>query len=272
MSTKPRIINVYQLNYKDHKGHIGLGDFIKGSIYLLTLCNKHGYDFGIDIRNHPMAKYFTVADTPIPDYKSITMWSANENYVPPIKTCYYTCCRRSHLPKNFDRNTLVKIKSFLLPTEQLINNIDCIITNFGLTKKSFDIIHLRTGDTALFSQHVIATTKLIERKLLKTLDITKQYIILSDNAKLKQYLEKYPNFHTNSTSTILHTGRANGNDDYLDSITDFFLMSHANKIWSFSIYVWGSGFSECASVLYNVPLVKISIEPVSLFMQSAFGK
>lgn len=262
------ITNVYQLHYTNYKSLIGLGDFIKGSLYLMGLCDKHGYKVQIDISNHPMGKYFVLpTDFIKPDYRKITMWSFADNCIPSLKvSSYYTCCRKSHLPKDIKQEHLEYMKNALTPTVELLQNVDNILAKYSLNKKGYDIIHIRMGDNYLFSHGKVNIAVLIERKICKMVNMSKHYIILSDNAHIKQHLKKYDNFHTEESSTIVHLGRANEDDNYLDSITDFFLMTHANKIWTFSSYRWGSGFSECASVLHKIPLIKVHIDAMGLLL------
>ena len=54
---KPQMVlcNVYQYSYKNEKTN-GLGDFIRGCLFLINFCEKHNYRFNIII-NHPLATF-----------------------------------------------------------------------------------------------------------------------------------------------------------------------------------------------------------------------
>lgn len=263
---KPKIVNVYQLQYKNYKAPIGFGDFIKGSLYLLALCDKHGFDFEIDIR-HPISKYFK----PHTEFNEVSinidkenlwnnMWNYKDGHINTLRRvgCYYTCARQAKMP-NVTQSQIDAVKSYFVPNEELADNVDKITAKYALTKGNYSVIHIRTGDHYLFNSKLVGALVLIEKKILQNVDMTKQYIVLSDNNNLKRYLQKHSNFHTDCDSTIVHMGGAKEEDNYLDSLTDFLLMANADAICSFSVYAWGSGFSECASKLYNVPLKKFKI-------------
>ena len=45
----------------------------------------------------------------------------------------------------------------------------------------------------------------------------------------------------------------------LDTLKDFFVMSKSKLIYSFSVYDWGSCFSDMCSQIYSIPIIKIKI-------------
>ena len=51
------IINVYQLVYNENKIASGLGDFIRGSYFLIDFCEKYNFKYFIDISNHPIKNF-----------------------------------------------------------------------------------------------------------------------------------------------------------------------------------------------------------------------
>ena len=70
-------------------------------------------------------------------------------------------------------------------------------------------------------------------------------------------VEKY-NFK-NINSNVIHLGslQSNNMDDAIKStLIDFFILCGSSKIYSISVYDWFSGFSESASILYNIPIEK----------------
>lgn len=49
-----KIVNTY------HNGsHSGIGDFLRGSIYLYELCHKYGCDFNVSLNNHDIGQYIS---------------------------------------------------------------------------------------------------------------------------------------------------------------------------------------------------------------------
>ena len=48
----------YRDHYPNYITFLGLGDLIRGSIYLFNLCEKHNYNFIVDLSLHPLASCF----------------------------------------------------------------------------------------------------------------------------------------------------------------------------------------------------------------------
>ena len=59
----------------------------------------------------------------------------------------------------------------------------------------------------------------------------------------------------------MHLGEQADNSDVglIDTLVDFFIMSNASRIISFSPYNWGSGFSQWCSILHNIPFFQFQI-------------
>ena len=52
-----KIIHVYQLEYSNGKP-TGFGDYLRGSLFLLQICNKYNLEFDIDMNAHPISFFF----------------------------------------------------------------------------------------------------------------------------------------------------------------------------------------------------------------------
>jgi hypothetical protein len=88
-----------------------------------------------------------------------------------------------------------------------------------------------------------------------------KYLILSDNNQIKLLLKKvFPQVVIQLTK-ITHLGESVNPDDnaVMETMLDFYLMSNAFQIISFSPYNWGSGFSQWCSVLYKIPYTQIQV-------------
>jgi hypothetical protein len=51
------IIHTWVLKPKNGRDPIGLGDMLRGAVWLHYVCNKLGYRFMIDISQHPISSY-----------------------------------------------------------------------------------------------------------------------------------------------------------------------------------------------------------------------
>jgi hypothetical protein len=99
--------------------------------------------------------------------------------------------------------------------------------------------------------------------IIRTEDKNNNFIVISDNNYVKKIMKHFfPTFiilmhditHFGE-GTILETNKIK------NTMLDFYIMALSKKIFSFSTYVHGSGFSQWCAETYNVPysckLVKI---------------
>ena len=78
------------------------------------------------------------------------------------------------------------------------------------------------------------------------------YVILSDSLQMKERLcELYPHFILSMDKPVLAIAMILNKSRTRFVI--FFLFTTAREVYAFSIYDHGSGFSEWACKLYNVP-------------------
>ncbi len=288
-----KIVNVYQLKYKNGVAQ-GLGDYIRGCFCLMQICAMLGLSFDMDLKNHPMSKYLIQQESENNkdleskyniNYAQVSRYE-NTNYVPINSTTYsknsinfftefvknlnsmglsehfFTFC---HSFPIFDVQDVGRkfILSKLLPNEMMQTSIKARLARLELIPKRFAVIHIRSGDKYLinngsFNSYVV---KKIVGILSKNMKEGTRYLIVSDNNQIKLILKKaFPQVVIQLTK-ITHLGEsANPDDDaIMETLLDFYLMSNAFQIISFSPYNWGSGFSQWCSILYKIPYTKIQV-------------
>ena len=265
-----RIVNVYQLNYKNNFA-TGFGDFLNGCFFLLQICRKFNLIFDIDISNHPISKYF-INNKPMQmiNYNNILFYNLNENIRSNKFLCYNNFINNLNNIKgenyylfcNFDPIYNVQesgrniIKNKLIPTLEIDERISNILSIFNLYINQFEIIHIRTGDKYLLNNKVLTEEDEIKYKefLLKNTQNSINYIIISDNINLKNTLKKYNNYFILDCE-IGHCGEniIHSDETLKNTVVDFFLMSKSKKITSISLKSrGGTGFSRLAAELFNI--------------------
>jgi hypothetical protein len=155
------------------------------------------------------------------------------------------------------------ILSKLLPNEMMQSAIKERLIRLELIPKRFAVIHIRSGDKYLLNNESLNSfvVKKIFGILSKNMKEGTKYLILSDNNQIKLLLKKFfPQIVIHLTK-ITHLGESeNPKDDaIMETLLDFYLMSNAFQIISFSPYNWGSGFSQWCSVLYKIPYTQIQV-------------
>jgi len=284
-----RIVNVYQPKYKNGVAQ-GLGDYIRGCFCLMQICAMLGLGFDMDLTNHPMSKYLVQQETEKErkyniNYADVSRYE-NTNYIPINATTYsknsinffieyvnklnsmggtesfFTFC---HSFPIFDVQDVGRkfILSKLLPNEMMQSAIKERLIHLELSPKRFAVIHIRSGDKYLLNNGNINSfvLKKIVGILSKNMKEGTKYLILSDNNQIKLLLKKiFPQIVIQLTK-ITHLGESVNPDDdsIMETMLDFYLMSNAFQIISFSPYNWGSGFSQWCSVLYKIPYVQMQV-------------
>ena len=291
--TLKRIINVYQLKYKNGVAQ-GLGDYIRGCFCLMQICAMLGLSFDMDLKNHPMSKYLIQSESEQEkeqeqkyniNYEEVSRYE-NTNYVPINATTYSknsikffiefvnnlnsmgskdTLATFCHSFPIFDVQDVGRkfILSKLLPNEIMQNAIKERLMRLELSPKRFAVIHIRSGDKYLLNNGNLNSfvVKKIIGILSKNMKEGTKYLILSYNNQIKLLLKKvFPQVVIQLTK-IAHLGESAKPEDsaIMETMLDFYLMSNAFQIISFSPYNWGSGFSQWCSVLYKIPYSQIQI-------------
>jgi len=160
------------------------------------------------------------------------------------------------------------------------------LNRHNLKSKNYNVIHLRLGDFNVMQKEMKIEDKEIlnqinfkdynisyENLMKKCTKISKNKptIIMSDSNDFKNYVDKQniknlivmhqqSNHCSSQPGLIAHSDKKNKiHDDHLKYVAlDLHLMTLSKKIYSFSVYPWGSGFSYAVSKIYNIPL-KIEI-------------
>jgi len=284
-----KIVHVYQLNYKNGKSP-GLGDFLRGSFCFMQFSKLYNLDFDIDFSNHPMSKYLeNVQRTDGIDYNNIEKYNelnlSSKNFLKFEKTV-------KNIDPVFINNTIqwlnsqkcevfgffsnafpffnqfteegkhfMKLK--LEPNDVMKSYIDHSLMQLGLTKKGYGVIHIRTGDSSLDNNLIMNDFVKKIKKVINAIILPgRRYLIISDSNILKSILKSYPNFYI-LIKPIAHLGgeaiKNTQDSSVMNTLLDFYLMSHSNSILSLSVYGHVSGFSKYCSAIYGIPFKFIKI-------------
>jgi len=258
----------------------GLGDFIRGSIALFNYCQKYNYRLLFDnehelfevlekneniINNNILTS--TIELIPPIDYNEIdikleNLFLENKNFC-VLTNAFY---KKENGEINYLSHVSDSCKSFIrnifTPNEIIVNNIENVFKklNIDLNKK-YNILHLRFGDKYIHNNNEFDNneykyiTEKIKNLLLENTD--EQFILLSDSSKMAVELSLNNPALFYFDNNKIHMGDLIYGGDVknvvIDTMTDFFIMSKCNKIFSYP----GSGFSYMASILFDKPNINI---------------
>lgn len=269
------------------KGDEGLGDFIRGSLYLYDLSIKRHWNFYINMSDYPyLEKCFDLISyiQPIDNFKTIYIRSNGKN------------CLISDLYQQIDTNILDLVNEtktlliwnncidinidlddqtihqffdkILKPNTTIIDRMNSIYSNLHLQSNHYISVHVRCGDYNMELELKGRTARRDRRVNLNQINInqyhdlimniikddTSPILIHSDSSRFKSLIQNISNRYINLNLKIEHVGQKigeNNEDSYMDTITEFYIMSNAKYIIMINSY---SGFSHMASLVYGKPV------------------
>jgi hypothetical protein len=159
------------------------------------------------------------------------------------------------------------------PTECVLNLMDKKLAEINVQRNQYNVIHVRLGDhfmierdsnhlKHIFSIHV----GFIINHIRTQLNQNEKYILVGDNWVAKNIISrKFNNIHV-FNNEIIHLGEKNNlvemnERTLMDTFVDFCIMRYSARIWSYSAYEHGSGFSKQCAHIYGVPYSQILLHP-----------
>jgi hypothetical protein len=281
-----KIVNVYQETYNNNKKATGLGDFIRGSIYLIQFCNKYNINYDIDISNHPISNYLNI--TPSNKKYLINSFDNNnciriisENNIILPKTgddidAYFIDYLYEQIIINntiliytiaypeFTSNDKEKefIRSYFKPNNNIENLFDFTLSKLKLTKNNYTVIHIRSGDNLLVNNQNNIDKQIIfniikECNLFFDINKNTNYLLLADSNYIKYIIIKQFPFIKSVFNEITHLGEGVKltNETVKNTMLDFYLIANSFNVFAMSVYQHGSGFSKWTSEIYNIPYI-----------------
>ncbi len=224
-------------------GYGGIGDCIKYFMFSLTSCMEKNIGLYYKKNNILIEKYLLLK------HKKMYIDNPDSQYSYVHPTDFYNSY---YYKKSFPINQV-----FYFSDEVILNSKDLIPTNIT----NYISIHLRLGDQHLETNKSFVlvkndTRKYNEENLFKFIEnnYDKNIIFFCDNNSYKLKLKKIYNNIIITSCDIGHTSLSNTTEkQILDGISEFYLMTNSEKIYSAS----ESGFSIMASKFNNIPHIYI---------------
>lgn len=281
--TLKKIVNVYQLHYKNKVAQ-GFGDYLRGCFCLLQVAHTLGVQFDMDLSNHPLSQFLETSTKKNPNirYEEIS-WFENPNYIPlshntfrlntqqfypelvqrmnsvniPV---YPLFCNSFPISTAISQQDRAIIKSKLIPNDRMKRQMEETFRNLGIERRQYNVIHVRCGDEYLLKNDKIDIPRVqkIITHVAKHIRRNEKTLLLSDNNQIKIILKKQFPTLLSRLKPIVHLGESREfpENSILHTLVDFYLLSFSKNTTAFSPYTWGSGFSEWASIMNNVPYKK----------------
>jgi hypothetical protein len=254
------ITNVYYTSDERirNRAYHGFGDYLRGCIALHQICTEKQIVPKFDFSHHMISNFlycntYVSEDTVLKD--DITyVWAYMDH-----ESCIGTPNNGTkHIFTNlFPKGNISDdcrkfiIKNILTPRPKLSQSISNMKDMLCIQDSVYDIVHIRVGDhpdTSKFDSIICSVTLDVERN---------DTVFITDNNLLNTMLRE-KNYKT--TGKKCHLGLHNNSEGEVnDTLVDMLLMTTSRHIIQYSVYEWGSGFSNIIHELYNIPMTRYHI-------------
>ena len=240
----------------------GFGDIIRGTIKLYQLSKKYKFELIVDKQHHPLSKYLINNENQFSQIvklnkNKILFTDESENFI--LKNNKSSDVLMFFTNDKFNDPITQDCKDFI--KQNFTPNpdfLDYIIEQIGhIPFKDYNILHYRLGDEELVKN--IKNKKINTNRYIAHINKNKTTteegndILVSDSLDLKKIAKQNTNIFMFDTK-LSHIGCSN---DLRDTLFEFFMITNAKKIKTYSVYPWTSGFVKIANDIFDVPLEKM---------------
>lgn len=262
-------------------GDWGLGDIIKATYALYEMSKRLKFDLIVDISQHNVShflvhrphryeKYVLENKDNIP-YHNIVFDELEKNIRGELVSKDVTMLFCSGFIEPFSNSPNTNpisedakeyIRNILTPKPDFQDIIQQKILEIPF--KEYSVLHYRLGDVYAFNcpacvQGNIPQDKYSE-KFQELMDHIKQHktgkdILLTDSAEFKKHVKRvWKNQIFVYDLPITHIRYSKNIEETKNTLIEFFVMTRAKSIHSFTVYKWISGFVLTANKVFDVPL------------------
>jgi undecaprenyl pyrophosphate synthase len=267
-SREKTIFLIWRIKISKNNSQGGLGDKIRGAIAVHQYCRRNNINLIVDgtddncgmflknikhpayndkIKDNDIHMYINVDYDPEKFYSEMNerLQQNNEVYIFTNVVPLY----------DIDEHDKAFIKNLIEPSDKLKTDLHVVLKELP---DKFGVQHFRFTD-AYFSEISEEQTRVFE----KCFDLLQQTyketdVLLTNSNNFKTYVKSRMNIRTIDCEGNCNPGHIGDNlSDYESlkhSFIEFYVMTNANYIRSYTMYDWVSGFADWASKIYDIPL------------------
>ena len=240
------INNVYQSKYKSNMNSTGLGDFIRGSYFILDFCDRYNFEPKIIFNNY-ISKLLKIKTHDIKEldnvFNNITFFS-NTNYIeynikddiildpnkdnkyimrdivdymknlPLYNGNIFIYCISHPIKNEISEKNKQYMKNILEPIDEIKYIIYKTLKSLNLVNNQYSVIHIRSGDSYLNNDNkkfkLSYITKLVNNihtyMTKNRIKNGNNYLLIADNNEVKNLLKTYFPFIKILINEITHFG------------------------------------------------------------------
>ena len=215
----------------------GLGDLLRGTIFLHQMSVRLGFNLVVDLSMHPISKHLIVTEHAHAQYvnanihkthivhchetnKFNVIYKASLGTNEPLLICTNMFCNE---PLSVECKQFMK--TLLTPNEPFANYMIQQNAAYDVSLP-YSIMHIRLGDDEFFENGIA---------MFNTRPL-----------------------HFGELSTMF---RDNVAESFKETLYEFFVLGNASSIKTYSVYDWVSGFVKFAGLIHDVPVIDLKVTP-----------
>jgi len=272
--------------------HQGLGDVLRGTIFLHQMSVKHGFKFIVDIQLHPISQHLMmrahehmeyvrenankiqIMEQYPPEFLFYKLYNAHLNNPEPLLICTNAYCN-----ENISMECKQFMKTLLTPNERFAKYIHDQNALHNVLAP-YSILHIRLSDefnetgTEINATEIELNEPVTESNnhhcdsfsiINSAMQIVRVHaeptdIFVSNSFRLNQHLKsENVNIRTFNTNPM-HFRSVSTLDEaesFKETLYEFFTLTNASKIKTHNRYYWVSGFVKFAGLIYDVPVIDL---------------
>ena len=264
----------------------GFGDLLRGTIFLYQMSAKFGFNFAVDIRLHHISKWLVVdphgrndacqneyVDANIHNIKIITTTNiANSDYEAAKFNAIYNASLRTPEPLLICTNMFCNehlsveckqfMKTLLTPNEYFANYITQQNASYNVLGP-YSILHIRLGDAEFFKNKPVNGSNVNEAAKIISRYAEPNDILMSDSFWFKQQLKSMNVNIAMFVTHPLHLGDLSTRfverieDSFKETLYEFFTLTNASILKTYSVYGHVSGFVKYAGLIYDIRFIDL---------------
>jgi archaellum component FlaC len=254
----------------------GLGDLLRGTICMHQLSILNGFTFIVDLRRHPISQHLITQNHAYMEYvdqnmNKINVMNIGESnkfqkiYTTSLKSADpLLICTNMFCNERLSSDCKQFMKQLLTPNERFEAYLNEKNKLHSLSSEHpHSIVHFRLGDDEFYTTIPNDFSKM--NNAMNTIKKCANHydILMTDSFRFKQFLIAN-NFNIKMFNTRpLHLGELSTlfaddmAESFKETLYEFFILTTASKIKTYSVYGWVSGFVKFSSLIYDVPLIDL---------------
>jgi hypothetical protein len=248
-NNKKTIIQVWTHKCRNQTGYWGIGDMVRGTIFLFEYCKKNNYNFILDIQLHSLSKYLKHE----PHQYSNVILKNKDNiiFVSPNNISYYTQNEVNFFFTNSFYNFISQdakyfMRNALTPNDSFKDHL----SNY-LIQDDYSVLHYRLGDN--YNGNVVKYLLHLKQHI----NVNTKQVFISDCKKLKELVKELIKENTTLLIIDIDPGHIGENINVQNDLIEYFILIHSKKIKTYSNYRSISGFVYSVNQVFDIDLINI---------------